>query len=139
MPNITDQSPSPERNEQGEYFVPPAAEKRATVLRSALDLLNNNARVRSLRVESVTSATTTEVTPEQLEQQNQTELSVTPAEDMVVPSSILDVETKHHITTADVVDLAEYAKRLAGQNEPIHPLVQVNQPTQRGLYDQEAA
>ena len=139
MPNITDQSPSPERNEQGEYFVPPAAEKRATVLRSALDLLNNNARVRSLRVESVTSATTTEATPEQLEQQNQTEPSVTPAEDMVVPSSILDVETKHHITTADVVDLAEYAKRLAGQNEPIHPLVQVNQPTQRGLYDQEAA
>ena len=139
MPNITDQSPSPERNEQGEYFVPPAAEKRATVLRSALDLLNNNARVRSLRVASVTSATTTEATPEQLEQQNQTELSVTPAEDMVVPSSILDVETKHHITTADVVGLAEYAKRLAEQNEPIHPLVQVNQPTQRGLYDQEAA
>lgn len=139
MPNITDQSPSPERNEQGEYFVPPAAEKRATVLRSALDLLNNNARVRSLRVESVTSATTTEATPEQLEQQNQAELSVTPAEDMLVPPSILDVETKHHITTADVVDLAEYAKRLAGQNEPIHPLVQVNQPTQLGLYDQEAA
>lgn len=139
MPNITDQSPSPERKEQGEYFVPPAAEKRAIVLRSALDLLNNNARVRSLRVESVTSATTTEAIPEQLEQQNQTELSVTPAEDMVVPSSILDVETKHHITTADVVDLAEYAKRLAEQNEPIHPLVQVNQPTQRGLYDQEAA
>lgn len=139
MINVADLPPTPERNERGEFLVPPAAEKRATVLSSALEVLSSNTRVRGLRGESVAQVATTEIAPEQLEQRKQAERSAAPEEEIAVPPSISSVETEHRITTDDVVDLAEYAKRLAGQNESIHPLVRVDQPTQRGLYDQEAA